>query len=497
MAEATWNLLGIMCAVTPPKSLRRPKITIDNLAGNANTLQSPWSKRNQPSVLIDSHRLGRCSRTAGQQACWSPEPPPTRESRWWSRGSAGCWPGAASRSHRSKPRTCPTTPMVCVDGAEIGRAQYLQAQAAGVEATSAMNPVLLKPGSDRRAHVVVRGRPAGHLEAGEYATGRAHLAEAAYAAYEELAGRFDMIVCEGAGSPAEINLREGDYVNAGLARRFGLPMVVVGDIDRGGVFAALYGTYALLDEADRKLITCFVINKFRGDPGVLAPGLDELTRRTGHPGRRGAALAGGDLAGRRGHPGRSGPGVAPGATRTGRPDRRRGPAAPGLQPDRRGRPGRRAGGRCPGDDRPRPAGRRRSRRAARVTVHRRGPRLAPRPRGWTRCCSTGRAAGRPCWGSAAATRCWARRSPTRWSPAAGSAAASACCRSRSSSTATRSSAGRAEGGAATRCWPTRSTTGWPTSTATPSRSSTAAGPGRCGARCGTARWRTTGSAGPG
>ena len=173
--------------------------------------------------------------------------------------------------------------MVCVDGAEIGRAQYLQAQAAKVTATSAMNPVLLKPGSDRRAHVVVRGRPAGTLEAGEYATGRAHLAEAAYAAYSELADRFEMVVCEGAGSPAEINLRDGDYVNAGLARRFGLPMVVVGDIDRGGVFAALYGTYALLEEADQKLITSFVINKFRGDRGVLAPGLDELTRRTGIP----------------------------------------------------------------------------------------------------------------------------------------------------------------------------------------------------------------------
>jgi adenosylcobyric acid synthase len=173
--------------------------------------------------------------------------------------------------------------MVCVDGAEIGRAQYLQAQAAGVDATSAMNPVLLKPGSDRRAHVVVRGRPAGNLEAGEYATGRAHLAEAAYTAYAELADRFEMIICEGAGSAAEINLREGDYVNAGLARRFGLPMVVVGDIDRGGVFAALYGTYALLAVADQQLISSFVINKFRGDPDVLAPGLDELTRRTQIP----------------------------------------------------------------------------------------------------------------------------------------------------------------------------------------------------------------------
>ncbi len=172
---------------------------------------------------------------------------------------------------------------VCADGAEIGRAQLLQAQAAHVEPTSAMNPVLLKPGTDRRAHVVVRGRAAGVLEAGQYATGRRHLAEAAWAAYEELAAHHDLVVCEGAGSPAEINLRAGDYVNLGLARRFGLPVAVVGDIDRGGVLAALYGTVALLEPADRALVTTFVINKFRGDPDVLAPGLDELTRRTGVP----------------------------------------------------------------------------------------------------------------------------------------------------------------------------------------------------------------------
>jgi adenosylcobyric acid synthase len=173
--------------------------------------------------------------------------------------------------------------MVCADGSEIGRAQYLQAQAAGVPAESAMNPVLLKPGSDRRSHVVLRGRPAGTLEAGEYATGRRHLAEAAFAAYEELAGRFDLVLCEGAGSPAEINLRAGDYVNLGLARRFGLPVVVVGDIDRGGVFASLYGTVELLAPEDRALVRSFLVNKFRGDPGVLQPGLAELTRRTGVP----------------------------------------------------------------------------------------------------------------------------------------------------------------------------------------------------------------------
>jgi adenosylcobyric acid synthase len=173
--------------------------------------------------------------------------------------------------------------MVCADGSEIGRAQFLQAQAARVEAESAMNPVLLKPGSDRKSFVVLRGRPYGTLEAGQYATGRTELAAAAFAAYEELSARFEVIVCEGAGSPAEINLRAGDYVNLGLARRFGLPVVVVGDIDRGGVFAALYGTVALLEPEDRALVRAFLINKFRGDRSVLQPGLDELTVRTGVP----------------------------------------------------------------------------------------------------------------------------------------------------------------------------------------------------------------------
>ena len=173
--------------------------------------------------------------------------------------------------------------MVCLDGGEIGRAQYLQAQAARVEPTTAMNPVLLKPGTDRRAFVVVRGEPAGTLEAGEYAAGRGHLRDAAFAAYRELADAFELVVCEGAGSPAEINLRAGDYVNLGLAREFGLPVVVVGDIDRGGILASLYGTWALLDDDDRRTLKAFVINKFRGDLAVLEPGLEEITARTGVP----------------------------------------------------------------------------------------------------------------------------------------------------------------------------------------------------------------------
>ncbi|RSM48188.1 cobyric acid synthase [Amycolatopsis balhimycina DSM 5908] len=173
--------------------------------------------------------------------------------------------------------------MVCADGAEIGRAQWVQARAAGVEPEAAMNPVLLKPGSDRRSHVVALGKPFGTLEAGEYATGRAGLAEIAFGAFEDLSARYDVVVCEGAGSPAEINLRGGDYVNMGLARRFGLPVVVVGDIDRGGVLAAMFGTLALLSAEDQALVAGWVVNKFRGDVGLLRPGLDSLEKVTGRP----------------------------------------------------------------------------------------------------------------------------------------------------------------------------------------------------------------------
>ncbi len=172
--------------------------------------------------------------------------------------------------------------MVVADG-EIGRAQYLQAIAAGLTPSTLLNPVLLKPGSDRRSHIILRGQPAGELEAGEYATGRRRLAEAAHDAYRELAARHDLIICEGAGSPAEINLREGDYTNMGLARAFDLPVVLVGDIDRGGVLAAIYGTWGLLDDGDRALLAGYLINKFRGDQAVLDPGLTELTRRCGLP----------------------------------------------------------------------------------------------------------------------------------------------------------------------------------------------------------------------
>ena len=161
------------------------------------------------------------------------------------------------------------------------RAQWVQALAARVVPEPAMNPVLLKPGGERRSHVVLMGHPAGEVSSTDWHSGRRHLAAAAHTAYDGLAARFDVIVAEGAGSPAEINLRAGDYVNMGLARHASLPTIVVGDIDRGGVLAAMYGTVAIVESADQRLIAGFVVNKFRGELALLSPGLDSLQRLTG------------------------------------------------------------------------------------------------------------------------------------------------------------------------------------------------------------------------
>ena len=173
--------------------------------------------------------------------------------------------------------------MVTPDGAEIGRAQVMQAQAAGIAPSAHMNPVLLKPGSDRRSQVVVLGRPVAEVDAVEYGAHKERLRDVVLASLTRLRGEYDVVVCEGAGSPAEINLRDGDITNMGLARAAALPVIVVGDIDRGGVFAALYGTVGLLDPDDQALIAGFVINKFRGAVELLHPGLDQLTRLTGRP----------------------------------------------------------------------------------------------------------------------------------------------------------------------------------------------------------------------
>ncbi|WP_214415221.1 cobyric acid synthase [Sphaerisporangium fuscum] len=172
---------------------------------------------------------------------------------------------------------------VTADGAEIGRAQVAQAQAAGIEPTADMNPVLLKPGSDRRSQVVVLGEPLAEVDAMAYGAYKDRLRAVALESYERLRASYDVVVCEGAGSPAEINLRKGDIANMGLARAAGIPVVVVGDIDRGGVFASLYGTLALLDRDDQALVSGFLINKFRGAPELLAPGLDMIGELTGRP----------------------------------------------------------------------------------------------------------------------------------------------------------------------------------------------------------------------
>ncbi|TYK52378.1 cobyric acid synthase [Actinomadura decatromicini] len=173
--------------------------------------------------------------------------------------------------------------MVTSDGAEIGRAQYMQAQAAMVEPKAAMNPVLLKPGSDRRSQVVVLGRPVAEVDALAYGEHKEWLRGVVRDSLVELRAEYDVVICEGAGSPAEINLRAGDIVNMGLARDAGLPVIVVGDIDRGGVFASLFGTVALLEPEDQALIAGFVINKFRGARELLEPGLDQLKALTGRP----------------------------------------------------------------------------------------------------------------------------------------------------------------------------------------------------------------------
>ena len=173
--------------------------------------------------------------------------------------------------------------VVTADGGEIGRAQAMQAHACGLAPSVAFNPVLLKPGSDRSSQVVVLGRAQGTVSALSYRERKGALLEVVTATLADLRSRYDVVVCEGAGSPAEINLRATDIANMGLAQAADLPVVVVGDIDRGGVLAHLFGTVAVLSPADQARIAGFVVNKFRGDPALLAPGLDQLQALTGRP----------------------------------------------------------------------------------------------------------------------------------------------------------------------------------------------------------------------
>ncbi len=162
---------------------------------------------------------------------------------------------------------------VTADGLEMGRAQIMQAHAAGIEPDVRMNPILLKPSSDTGSQVIVNGEVAGQYSAREYFARKKELVPVILDAYESLAKQVDVVVIEGAGSPAEINLRQDDIVNMGLAELVDAPVLLVGDIDPGGVFAQLYGTVKLLSENEQKRIRGLLINKFRGDPSLLDPGI--------------------------------------------------------------------------------------------------------------------------------------------------------------------------------------------------------------------------------
>ena len=182
-----------------------------------------------------------------------------------------------------KPQNMALNSAVAADGGEIGRAQAVQAQACGLDPHTDMNPVLLKPESDTGSQVIVNGRATGTLNARAYHAHKPKLMPAILAAFNRLQARHNCILIEGAGSPAEINLRENDLANMGFAEAADTDVVIVADIDKGGVFAHLYGTLAVLEPSEQARIKGFIINRFRGDIALLEPGLEWLTQKTGVP----------------------------------------------------------------------------------------------------------------------------------------------------------------------------------------------------------------------
>ncbi len=182
-----------------------------------------------------------------------------------------------------KPQNMSNNAAVTADGGEIGRAQALQARAAGVAPSVHMNPVLLKPQSETGSQVVVQGRMAGTARAREYQAWKPRLLEAVLDSFGRLSAEADLVLVEGAGSASEVNLRANDIANMGFARAAGVPVVLVGDIDRGGVIASLVGTGAVLDPADAAMIRGFVVNRFRGDPALFEDGMRIIAERTGWP----------------------------------------------------------------------------------------------------------------------------------------------------------------------------------------------------------------------
>lgn len=182
-----------------------------------------------------------------------------------------------------KPQNMALNSAVTADGGEIGRAQAAQAQACGLEPTVHMNPILLKPNTDIGAQVIVQGKAMEDMDAWSYHAYKPKVMPFALESYQLLKRQYQTILIEGAGSPAEINLRDGDVANMGFAEKIDCPVIIVADIDKGGVFAHLYGTLALLSESEQARVVGFVINRFRGDVALLKPGLDWLEQKTGKP----------------------------------------------------------------------------------------------------------------------------------------------------------------------------------------------------------------------
>lgn len=172
---------------------------------------------------------------------------------------------------------------ITADGCEMGRAQVVQAEAAGIPPEVAMNPILLKPTNDVGSQVIVNGRPIGQMSAREYFAYKSQLKPAIMEAFNDLSSRFDVVVLEGAGSPAEINLKSDDIVNMGMAKMAKAPVLLAGDIDRGGVFAQLIGTVMLLEPDERAMVKGLIVNKFRGDKTILDPGIRMLEELSGVP----------------------------------------------------------------------------------------------------------------------------------------------------------------------------------------------------------------------
>ncbi len=169
------------------------------------------------------------------------------------------------------------------EGAEMGRAQVVQAEAANIEPSVLMNPILLKPTSDSGSQVIVNGEPIGTMKAGEYYAMKHKLRPEVQKAFDTLAAKYDVVCIEGAGSPAEINIKKDDFVNMGMAKMAKAPVLLVADIDRGGVFASIYGTLMLLEDDERAMVKGIIINKFRGDVEILKPGLKMIEDKTGVP----------------------------------------------------------------------------------------------------------------------------------------------------------------------------------------------------------------------